>query len=158
MAYGATIEAAIQMGDYAEDVVLLDVCPFSFGIGVANEDKNKKELGLLMSKVIYKGTKLPCKKKENFHPSEDYKTAILFQVFEGENKYVKDNYQLGKFELSNLPSKKKNEVSVDVTFDLDEDSILTVTAVELDNKSNTNSIVIKNDKGGLSKNEIEKQK
>ena len=63
VAYGATIEAAIQMGDYAEDVVLLDVCPFSLGIAIVNHDK-LDEKGKLMSKVVFKGTKIPCKKKK----------------------------------------------------------------------------------------------
>jgi len=155
VAYGATIEAALQMGEYAEDVVLLDVCPFSLGIAVHNK---KNENKMLMAEVIKKGTKLPCKKMRDFHPAEDYQTNILFQVFEGENKYVEDNYLLGKFRISNLPKKKSNEVFVEVTFELDEDSILTVTGIEKDNKSNSNSIVIKNDKGGLSRNEIEKAK
>ena len=141
VAYGATIEAALQMGEYAEDVVLLDVCPFSLGIAVVNREKNSEELGMIMSKVIKKGSKLPCKKKEYFNPAEDYQTSILFQVFEGENKYIKNNYILGKFQLLNLPCKKKSENSVEVTFELDEDSILTVTAVEKDNRSNYNSIV-----------------
>ena len=158
VAYGATIEAALQMGKYDEDVVLLDVCPFSLGIAVANEEDKKNNDIMLMSTVIKKGTKLPCKKTRGFLPSEDYQRQILFQVFEGENKYIKNNYLLGKFRLNNLPLKKKDEVNVEVTFELDEDSILTVTAIEKDNKSNSNSITIKNDKGGLSRNEIEKAK
>ena len=159
VAYGATIEAAMQMGEYAEDVVLLDVCPFSLGIATVNRGINKEEEGKLMSKVINKGTKLPCKKMKIFFPAEDYQTSITFRVYEGENKFVKKNYPLGNFELINLPeNKKSNDVPVEVTFELDEDSILTVTAVEKGNKSNTNSIVIKNDKGGLSRNEIEKAK
>ena len=157
VAYGATIEAAIQMGKYSEDVALLDVCPFSLGIAVVNNNDSKDQ-DLLMSKVIKRGTKLPCKKMEIFNPAEDYQKSILFRVFEGENQYVKNNYLLGKFRLINLPMKPKDEVEFEVTFDLDEDSILTVTAVEKDNKSNFNSIVIKNDKGGLSKNEIEEAK
>ena len=157
VAYGATIEAAIQMGKYSDDVSLLDVCPFSLGIAVINNEDNKDE-DLLMSKVIKRGSKLPCKKMEIFNPAQDYQKTILFRVFEGENRYVKNNYLLGKFRLINLPMKPKDEVNIEVTFDLDEDSILTVTAVEKDNKSNFNSIVIKNDKGGLSKNEIEEAK
>jgi molecular chaperone DnaK (HSP70) len=157
VAYGATIQAAIQMGEYAEDVVLLDVCPFSLGIAVINSE-NENDPNLIMSKVIKKGSKLPCKKMETFNPANDYQKTILFQVFEGENKYIKNNYPLGKFRLTNLPHKKRNEVNLEVTFELDEDSILTVTAVEKDNNSNTNSIVIKNDKGGLSRNEIEQSK
>ena len=157
VAYGATIEAALQMGKYSEDVALLDVCPFSLGIAVVNRQDDKVE-DMLMSKVIKRGSKLPCKKMEIFNPAEDYQKSILFRVYEGENQYVKNNYFLGKFRLVNLPMKPKNEVDFEVTFDLDEDSILTVTAVEKNNKSNCNSIVIKNDKGGLSKNEIEEAK
>ena len=157
VAYGATIEAALQMGKYSEDVALLDVCPFSLGIAVV-KNKDDKVDDMLMSKVIKRGSKLPCKKMEIFNPAEDYQKSILFRVYEGENKYVRNNYPLGKFRLINLPHKPKNEVEFEVTFDLDEDSILTVTAVEKDNKSNKNSIVIKNDKGGLSRNEIEEAK
>ena len=157
VAYGATIEAALQMGKYSEDVALLDVCPFSLGIAVVNKQDDSVE-DMLMSKVIKRGSKLPCKKMEIFNPAEDYQKSILFRVYEGENQYVKNNYLLGKFRLVNLPMKPKNEVDFEVTFDLDEDSILTVTAVEKNNKSNCNSIVIKNDKGGLSKNEIEEAK
>ena len=157
VAYGATIEAAIQMGKYSEDVALLDVCPFSLGIAVVKNPDDKVE-DMLMSKVIKRGSKLPCKKMEIFNPAEDYQKSILFRVYEGENQYVKNNYPLGNFRLMNLPMKPKSELDFEVTFDLDEDSILTVTAVEKDNKSNFNSIIIKNDKGGLSKNEIEEAK
>ena len=154
VAYGATIEAAIQMGEYAEDVVLLDVCPSSLGIAVVN-DENIQSDDMMMSKVIKKGSKLPCKKMEVFRPAYDYAKTLLFQVYEGENKYVKDNYPLGSFRLKDLPERKKEDVHLEVTFELDEDSILTVTAVDRDNKNKSNSIVIKNDKGGLSRNEIE---
>ena len=152
--YGATIEAAIQMGEYSEDVVLLDVCPFSLGIAVDNPE-NHDDSEMLMSKVIERGTKLPCKKVKYFKPADDYTSSILFQVFEGESRYIKNNYPLGKFTLSNIPKKKKEKVLIALIFELDEDSILTVTAIE-EKKKSTNSIVIKNDKGGLSRNEIEK--
>ena len=160
VAYGATIEAAIQMGNYLEDVVLLDVCPFSLGIAVLNkeDENNNKGLGDLMSKIIMKGTKLPCKKKQSFQTVHDNQKEVLIKVFEGENKYVNKNYPLGNFTLIDLPPKKKGEVKIDVCFELDEDSILIVTAEEKDNTKNNNSIVIKNDKGGLSRKEIEKAK
>ena len=83
IAYGATIEAAIQMGKYAEDVALLDVCPFSLGIGTINSENYDKDI---MSIVIPKGTKLPCKKKKNFFTSDDFQTKIIFKVYVGENK------------------------------------------------------------------------
>ena len=68
IAYGATIEAAIQMGKYSEDVVLLDVCPFSLGIAVVNRIDDQVDQ-MLMSKVIERGSKLPCKKMETFYPA-----------------------------------------------------------------------------------------
>ena len=142
------------MGEYAEDVVLLDVCPFSLGIAVDNPEKHD-DSEMFMSKVIERGTKLPCKKVKYFKPADDYTFSILFQVFEGESRYIKNNYPLGKFTLSNIPKKKKEKVLIALIFELDEDSILTVTAIE-EKKKSTNSIVIKNDKGGLSRNEIEK--
>ena len=135
------------MGKYSEDVSLLDVCPFSLGIAVVTK-KNEKLENMLMSKIIKRGSKLPCKKTEIFNPASDGQKSILFRVYEGEKQYVKDNYPLGQFRLINLPNKPLTEVEFEVTFDLDEDSILTVTAVERDNKSNWNSITIKNDKGG----------
>ena len=153
VAYGATIEAAIIMGQYAEDITLLDVCPFSLGIAV--EKKNYfKEFGLLMKKVIKKGTSLPYKLTELFHPVHENPSSLLIQIYEGESNFIKDNYPLGKFELLDIPKKKKEDINIDITFELDEDSILTVTAVIRENNCK-NSIIIKNDKGGLSKNEIE---
>ena len=156
VAYGATIEAAMQMDKYDEDVALLDVCPFSLGIAVHNNDKEDKK-GHLMRKIIKRGSKLPFKITELFHPAHDNSDSLLIEVFEGEKKYVKDNYPLGKFRLIDIPYRKKEEINIDITFKLDEDSILTVSANIRENNCN-NLIVIKNDKGGLSQNEIETAK
>jgi molecular chaperone DnaK (HSP70) len=157
VAYGATIQAAISMGNYKNDITLLDVCPFSLGVAF-REEKYYNENGLSMKTIIKKGTSLPCRKTvEKFHPANNYCTSILIQIYEGENRFVKDNYLLGKFELINIPKKKRDEINIEVTFELDEDSILTVKAMVKENNI-SNSIVIKNDKGGLSKNEIEEAK
>ena len=145
VAYGATIQAAIQMGKYAEDIVLFDVCPFSLGIAVVNNQNSKRDK---MEIVMKKGTNLLSEKKKSFYPSFDYQTKILFEVYEGEQPYVKDNYFLGQFILSNLPKKKRIENEIEVTFLLDENSILNVIAVEKNNKFNKNSITIISDKGG----------
>ena len=155
IAYGATIEAAMQMGEYAEDITLLDVCPFSLGVSIFNQDNNS---GNYMDIIIKKGTALPCIKKKIYKPAKDYQKSVLIEVFEGENKYTNNNYPLGNFSLENLPQRQSKDVHIEVTFELDEDSILTVRAEDLDNRENSNSIIIKNDKGGLSKNEIEKAK
>ena len=157
VAYGATIQAAIAMGNYKDDVTLLDVCPFSLGVAVRDE-KYYKDNGLCMQNLINKGTSLPCRITNNrFHPACDNATSILIKIYEGENKFVRDNYLLGKFELVNLPKKKSKDINIEVTFELDEDNILTVTAIVKENNI-SNSIVIKNDKGGLSRNEIEEAK
>ena len=79
VAYGATIEAAIQMGKYSEDVVLLDVCPFSLGIAVVNRTDDQIDQ-MLMSKVIERGSKLPCKKMEIFNPAEDYQKSLSTEM------------------------------------------------------------------------------
>ena len=83
VAYGATIEAALQMGKYSEDVSLLDVCPFSLGIAVVTKKDDTLE-NMKMSKIIKRGSKLPCKKKEIFNPAKDYQKSILFRVYERE--------------------------------------------------------------------------
>ena len=156
VAYGATIEAAMEMGEYSEYITLLDVCPFSLGIAI-EEKEYYKEFGLLMDKIINKGSKLPCKKVKNYIPVEDFQKSVTIQVFEGENKFIKDNYPLGNFELIDLPYKKKNDIHIEITFNLNENSILTVTGIVKENNC-TNSIVIKNNKGGLSRDEIENAK
>ena len=156
VAYGATIEAAICMGNYCEDVTLSDVCPFSLGVAIEKKEYYQKN-GLYMRKIIEKGSNLPCRTSQIFNPAHDNSDFLVIQIYEGDNKFVKDNFPLGKFKLLNIPKKKKEEINIEVTFELDEDSILTVTAVIKENNC-TNSIVIKNDKGGLSKNEIEEAK
>ena len=157
VAYGATIQAAISMGIYKDDVTLLDVCPFSLGIAV-EEKKFYKDYGLSMRNIIKKGTSLPCRVTvEKFHPSHDNTPLITIQIYEGENIFVRDNFLLGKFKLLNLPKKNKKDIDIHITFELDEDNILTVTA-EVKENNLSNSIVIKNDKGGLSRNEIEEAK
>ena len=99
------------MGIYKEDVSLLDVCPFSLGIAI-REKKFYKENGLSMSNIIKKGTSLPCKiTKEEIHPVHENANSVLIEIYEGENKFVKDNYLLGKFQLLNLP-KKKNMILI----------------------------------------------
>ena len=156
VAYGATIEAAIYMGNYCEDVTLLDVCPFSLGVAIEKKEYYE-EHGLYMRKIIKKGSSLPLRTSQIFHPAHDNSNSLVIQIYEGDNDFVKDNYPLGKFKLLDIPKKKKEDINIEVTFELDEDSILTVTAVIKENNC-TNSIVIKNDKGGLSKNEIEEAK
>ena len=81
-------------------MTILDVCPFSLGIAIVTK-KNEKLENMLMSKIIKRGSKLPCKKTEIFNPASDGQKSILFRVYEREKLYVKDNYLLGQFRLIN---------------------------------------------------------
>ena len=157
VAYGAAIQAAKlnkQGGDILNDVILMDITPFSLGIDVVNKslDLEIRKKGALMSVVIPKGTKIPVTKTGNYETASDYQEVINISVYEGENTYVKDNHLLGNFKLINLPKKPAGEIKDDVTFYIDENGILTVTAVEKSQGIN-NSIKIINDKG-FQKDEI----
>ena len=157
VAYGASIQAAKlnkQGGDILNDIILMDITPFSLGIDVVNNNENEeiRNKGCLMSVVIPKGTKIPVTKTKGYQTSHDYQDEIDIGIYEGENKYVKDNHLLGNFNLVDLPKKIKGEVKDDVTFFIDENGILTVTAVET-SQGITNSIKIINDKG-FQKDEI----
>ena len=157
VAYGAAIQAAKlnkQGGDILNDVILMDITPFSLGIDVVNEslDPEIEKKGSLMSVVIPKGTKIPVSKTGNYQTSYDNQDEIDIGVYEGENIYVKDNHLLGNFKLIDIPKLPAGEVKDDVTFYIDDDGILTVTAVER-SKGINNSIKIINDKG-FQKDEI----
>ena len=104
------------------------------------------EKGDIMDVIIPRGSKIPIKVVKNYITVYDYQEKIGISVFEGENKYVKDNHLLGKFVLCDLPKKLKNEVSISVTFDIDVNGILTVTAIEK-SKGIKKSIKIINDRG-----------
>ena len=159
VAYGAAIQAAKLMkkgNDILNDVILMDITPFSLGFDVVNksEDPNIAEKGCLMSVVVPRGTKIPVKITKGYHTVYDYQEAISIGVYEGEKKYVKDNHLLGEFELFDIPIKPKGEVEDDVTFHIDENGILIVSAVET-SKGIKNAIKIINDKGFNEKEVIE---
>ena len=157
VAYGAAIQAAKLMkqgSDILDDVILMDITPFSLGINIENKSENEeiKNKGSLMSVIIPRYSNIPIKKTGNYQTAFDFQTTIRIGVYEGEQKYVKDNHLLGEFSLVNLPKKKAGEVKDNVTFNIDANGILTVTAVET-SKNITNSIKIINDKG-FNKDEI----
>ena len=122
VAYGATIEAAICMGNYCEDITLSDVCPFSLGVAIRKKEYFERN-DLFMGKIIEKGSKLPCRVSHNFHPAQDNSKSLEIQIYEGDNLFVKDNFPLGKFKLLDVPKKKKEEINIEISFELDEDSI-----------------------------------
>ena len=144
VAAGAAIQGGVLRGD-VKDVLLLDVTPLSLGI---------ETLGGVMTKVIEKGTTIPVKKSQVFSTAEDNQPAVSISVGQGEREFAKDNKSLGLFELSGIPSAPRGVPQIEVTFDIDANGVLTVSASD---KATGKSQEIKiSGSSGLSDEEIEK--
>ncbi|MBZ7990853.1 MULTISPECIES: molecular chaperone DnaK [unclassified Campylobacter] len=142
VAMGAATQAGIIQGD-VKDVLLLDVTPLSLGI---------ETLGGVMSKIIEKGATIPTKKSQTFSTAEDNQSAVTINVLQGEREFSRDNKSLGNFNLEGIPAAPRGVPQIEVTFDIDANGILTVSA--LDKASGKAQNITITGSSGLSDEEI----
>jgi molecular chaperone DnaK len=144
VAIGAAVQAGVLQGD-VKDVLLLDVTPLSLGI---------ETLGGVFTRLIDRNTTIPTKKSQVFSTAEDNQTAVTINVFQGEREMAQDNKSLGRFDLAGLPSAPRGVPQIEVTFDIDANGIVNVTAK--DKATNKEQQIRIQASGGLSDADIDK--
>lgn len=148
VAYGAAVQGGILGGQATEetkDILFIDVTPLSLGI---------ETVGGVMNTIIPRGTVIPTKKSQTYTTYQDQQTTVTISVYEGERAMVKDNHMLGKFDVTGIPPAPRGVPQIEVTFEIDENSIMTVSATEK-GTGKSETISITNDKGRLTPEEIE---
>lgn len=145
VAMGAAIQAGVLSGTVKQDIVLLDVTPLTLGI---------ETVGGVMTPLIPKNTTIPTKKSQVFSTAADGQTAVTIHVLQGERPMAKDNKSLGQFNLDGIPAAPRGVPQIEVSFDIDSNSIVTVTAKDLGTNKEQHITITGN--GNLSKEDIDK--